>query len=365
MRTVIFFWLCISTSLCCVASDASSTSPFHLTFREIAKDVWLAQRPDPMRLPVMGNGLIIITKDHVTLVDGVGSRAMGRQIVAKVQQLTDLPVRFLVISHWHGDHNLGAQPVLDAWPDARLIAHSFTRQAMLGAPMDYVAQSKATIHDTVRNAETAIASGRDTLPPAVLEKYQDFVNWGDTIATEVEAFDIVPPQITFTDRLTLHAGPPIELLHFGYGNTKGDVIVWLPRQRIVFTGDTVVYPVPFGFGSYVSTWPQVLQDILDLEPALIVPGHGDPMSDGGYLGQLQELFSDVWTQVRPLASSGLEIDEVRERVSLEKHRALFAKDDAWLQSRFDAWFATPIVEAAFNEASGIENEALHPQDHGH
>lgn len=119
--------------------------PFTLIRRPLLADVWLLQRPQPERQPVMSNGLIVINEDHVVLVDGCGSPLLADRAAAEIQALTPLPLRYLVITNWHGDHHLGAYRLREHWPQLEIISHGYTREAMGGAPMSYLPQLQAEL----------------------------------------------------------------------------------------------------------------------------------------------------------------------------------------------------------------------------
>ena len=338
------------------------TNPFDVEFSELAPGVWLAQRPISARQPVIGNGVIILNGDHVVVVDGAGAVRTADQVIARIRELTDLPVKYLVISHWHGDHNLGAHRYKEAWPGLEIVGHRFTRQAMLGAPMDYVAEYKENLGEYLDGIAPLLEA--DELPDGRplgegRRRYLgDSLEWRDELVADMQASEVTPPTLTFEDHLVLHGERRIDIKRFGNGNTQGDAVTWLPGERILITGDVVVHPTPYGFYSYPREWAQVLRELIALDPKLIVSGHGGPLRDTQYLEDLIALFEDVANQVEPLVAEGLDLEQVRERVDLSAHKAKLAGDDDWLLSRFDAWFATPIVEAAYNVAAGVENEQL-------
>jgi glyoxylase-like metal-dependent hydrolase (beta-lactamase superfamily II) len=94
--------------------------------------------------------------------------------------------------------------------------------------------------------------------------------------------------------MTLGQGPErIELLWFGLGNTRGDLVVHLPSQGIVASGDLVVAPVPFAFNSYPASWVNALDSLLALNPRVLVPGHGSVMRDLGYVRSVRDWLARI------------------------------------------------------------------------
>jgi glyoxylase-like metal-dependent hydrolase (beta-lactamase superfamily II) len=163
----------------------------------------------------------------------------------------------------------------------------------------------------------------------------------------------VAPTEIFEDRLTLPDRiRPVEVRFLGRANTAGDAIVWLPRQRVVFTGDVVVAPVPYGFNSYPSDWIEVLNQLRALDYAVLAPGHGQPMRDSAYLDRLIAMLSDVRTQVAPLATTDLTAGAASAQVNLDAARDRLVGEDRWLRRWFRNYWKDPIVSSALREARG-------------
>jgi glyoxylase-like metal-dependent hydrolase (beta-lactamase superfamily II) len=140
-------------------------------------------------------------------------------------------------------------------------------------------------------------------------------------------------------------------MFLGRANTDGDAIAWLPRQRVVATGDIVVTPAPFGYGSYPADWIRVLERLKALHFALLIPGHGAPMTDAAYLDRLIGTLADVRNQVGAFARQGLSLDEVRARVDYSAQSAIFGEPPGG-HGIFELNWLTPITESAYLEARG-------------
>src|SRR5262249_3907268 len=133
------------------------------------------------------------------------------------------------------------------------------------------------------------------------------------------------PTEGFADRLEIaDARAPVQALFLGRANTDGDAVVWLPRQRILVTGDTVVAPFPFGFGSYPANWLQVIAKLRAYPFRTLIPGHGPPQRDRAYLDKLAAALTQVRTEVGPLAKQGVALPEVQRRITVDPDAARFA-----------------------------------------
>lgn len=338
---------------------------FDLEWKELAPGVHVGQRPDPMRYPVVCNTVIVIGSDGVLVFDGGGFPTQGDQVAAKVKALTPKPVKFIVISHWHGDHNRGISPILDANPGAQVVGHEFTKAAMLGAPMQRIhkAEVAGDARDTAEAIRKALADNKfldgSPLDPAERPFFERFV--ADNVAHQAELarMKITPPTIVFDKELYLKLGDrTVELRHFGPANTKGDAVMLLRDAGIVASGDIVVAPIPYAFGSYPASWVSVLRELNGTRYKTLVPGHGPLQTDTTFLDLMGEALTLVASQVNAAVAQGKPAREVFKSVDLSRVEQRFTKGDPILQRFFGFYFRDPAIESALNVAKGIENEKL-------
>ncbi|MFF9778143.1 MBL fold metallo-hydrolase [Streptomyces sp. NPDC013978] len=200
---------------------------------EVADGVYAFVQPDGGWC-LNNAGLVVGEGGHSVLVDTAATETRARQLRAEVLRRTATPPRTVVNTHFHGDHTFGNH----LFPEAVVVAHERTRSDM----------AAAGLHLT-------------SLWPDVC--------WGD--------IELVLPEVTFRDALTLHAGGVrVELLHLGpAAHTTNDTVVWLPEQRVLFTGDLVMSGVtPFCVMGSVSGSLDALERMRRLDPLVVVPGHG-------------------------------------------------------------------------------------------
>ena len=135
----------------------------------------------------------------------------------------------------------------------------------------------------------------------------------------------------------------------GPGNTDGDVAVYVPKERVLATGDLLVHPIPYSFNAHPESWARVLARLAGLDAAAIVPGHGPVFRDKEYLLAVKALLESVAAQARAAKQRGLSVEEAQRAVDLESFRKRFAGDDP---SRNDAWtgyFLNPAVASVYAE----------------
>ena len=346
------------------APAALASDPFAMEWRELAKGVWVGVRPVSYRPPVMTNTTIVIGETGVLVFDAAGFALQGERLAKKVAELTDKPITHIAISHWHGDHNLGDYAVLEKFPHAEVIAHEFTARYNASPNGE-----KATPRDPKAEAEyrakvekalaTGVRSDGTPVTPILRKFYVELLENYDRVNEEVARQQPVQPTRTMTDKLVIDlGGRTAELRHIAPGNTKGDMFLWLPEERILASGDIVVSPTPYGFFSYPRSWAGVLRELKSFDAKFIVPGHGDIMTDTSYLDLLAETMDLVANQVDAQVKAGKSLDDTRAAMDWSSVEQRFTGGDDMLAFLFKLWFKTPIVEAQYNLATGKDNESL-------
>lgn len=327
----------------------------------LAAGVYALNEDNVFHIQPRGNVEVIEQSDGVVLVDGGGSPAGAEQVIGFVRSKTPKPVTAIVITHWHGDHALGVSRLLQEWPDARVISTGPTSDMLTSPEADrYMPGDDADKNAAyMANIQGGVAFLTDASQD---QKYSEAERAGFAqAATEYEQFGRematarrVAPTETFEHSLTLADNShPVEVMFLGRANTAGDAVVWLPRQKVVITGDLVVAPIPFGFNSYPEEWIGVLNQVRDLNYAVLVPGHGRPMRDTTYVDLLISMVTDVRAQVAPLASSDMDAAAINAAVELDDAQATIAGDDPWLGRWFRDYWKEPIVSSALREARGV------------
>ncbi|MBA3562491.1 MAG: MBL fold metallo-hydrolase [Gammaproteobacteria bacterium] len=281
----------------------------------------------------------------------------GRRMADEVRKLTNKPVRYVVNTHWHDDHHGGNQVYREIWPDVEFISHARTRTDAIEQSHEPRAGNTARLEKAIPDLERWLGTGEDDegkpLDAARRKRVEQAIAFYRAAIPELESIEPTTPDLTFEDALVLRRGErTIEIRWLGLGNTRGDVVVFLPRERIVATGDLVVHPIPFGFGSYYADWPDTLGNIDALEADIVFPGHGAVQRDSAYIDQLRALFHDLVVNVEVAIADGANLEETQERVTLAEWKEKFAGSDDRKQRSFTAFFVQPAVERAWRQAMG-------------
>jgi len=333
-----------------------SASPFAVAVEKITDGVFVARRPISWRLPVQANVTIVINENDVVLVDGAGLPAHAAEVIAAIRRLTDKPVSTILTTHWHGDHNLANAVYRREYPGVRIVAHENTRNAMADGVMEYALGAteekiRPGIDYMLQQADEAQASGA---PAEVVKFWQGYAQDYEAQLREYMKVELVLADETFSERYVLHRGErTLEFLYLGNANTDGDAILWLPKEKIVATGDIVVLPTPYGFGSYPAEWGATLRAIRQLGFETLVPGHGEVQHGTDYVDKLIRLMDDISAQGRAAIANGAgSEDELRAAIDFSVHEAAIAGKDPLLRFLFNLWFEKPIIRSVFIESTG-------------
>jgi len=339
------------------ASAIAAGGVFDFEFEELAPGVWAGVRADGPRFPVMGSATFVISEAGVVVYDGGGMPAMSEQLIAKIRSLTDMPVTHVVTSHWHGDHNFGVYRFSEEFPNVQFIAHEFTRDVMNSARINYVDRERGFIEENFEEFQRIIETGVDSdgEEHSELDRagYQDMVDNRDVIDAEFLRAKVTPPNIVFSDKYLIESGTrSIELLFLGHGNTAGDIVMWLPDEKIVATGDIVVLPTPYAFNVPPRAWSQTLRNINALDYEILVPGHGEIQRDTRYVDLIIEASDSIAAQRDAMLADGMSNEEVQQALDFSAFEERFTHGDEYTKTFYDAYFVNPFRAAAIKELSG-------------
>jgi glyoxylase-like metal-dependent hydrolase (beta-lactamase superfamily II) len=285
------------------------------TFTRIADDVYIAVGTG--NLTVMSNAAIVINENDVLVVDSHVSPAGAYALQQELRAITPKPIRYVVNSHYHFDHAHGNQIY---GPSVEIIGHEFTRKALA----EGTSMRGRTVARFIQPIPTQIANLRAQLDTATDEaaraSLQRRLSIQENFKAATDAVRPTPPTVVLNDRLTLYrGGREIRLLFLGRGHTGGDVVVHLPAERIVMTGDLMLGGIPYMGDAYIQDWIETLEKLQQLEFDVILPGHGQPVRDRARVDHLQAYFRDLWGQIVELHRQGVPAAQAAQRIDLRAH----------------------------------------------
>ncbi len=326
------------------------------TVETLAPGVHAFVRTEPAGMMFDANNLAVIGEEDVLVVDSNATAESSREVIRALRKLTLKPVRYLVNTHWHLDHFEGNAAWREAYPGLEVVGHAATREELAGIGARNRAGMLEFGPGMVEALRKRVAEGRDRDgKPLDAETKAAHASDADQAARYLEAtraVTFVPPTVEVSDRLTLRSGTrTVEILYPGPGHTRADLVVWLPAERIVATGDLVVSPVPLiGNTARPLEYPATLDRLLALGAATWLPGHGPVMRDDAYARRVRDLAAAIRDGVKASVAAGASLEETRKRVDLARFRAEFAGASTLRASLFEMYVAQPAIEAAWRHA---------------
>jgi len=270
----------------------------------VTDGVYVARWPEMMR---GSNVTLIINESDVFVVDGSYSPRAARAVIAQIQKLSDKPVRFLMNTHAHGDHYWGNQAYVQTYPGVELIAHRSTREDMVDLGSEELQEFSAFLPRAIASYQRTAEKNSGALAAFFRMAAED----SEVLLEESQQIKITPPTLTFAKNMVIHRGVrEIQIHYFGRGNTRGDAVVYLPREKVVIAGDLVVHPTPYGFGSFPKDWIQTLHQVAALDFEYLIPGHGEVQRDKAYLELLIEILEFVVDEVEQAVAAGLSLEDL-------------------------------------------------------
>jgi len=249
-----------------------------VSFEQLSEHAWAyTAEGDP-------NTGIVIGDDAVLVADTQATPAMAADVIRRIRTVTDKPIKYVVLTHYHAVRVLGAS-------------------AYMAEGGQQILASQDTYDLIVERGEADKASEIGRFPRLFqnVESVPAGMTW---------------PTITFTGKLTLWLGKlEVQLLQLGRGHTKGDTVVWLPGEKTLLSGDLVEFDAtPYAGDAYFQDWPQTLDNIAALKPQALVPGRGPALKGEAQvhagLDATRSFISDVWTHVKAGVDAGQDLNTV-------------------------------------------------------
>ena len=288
-------------------------------FNKVAEGVYHAVGTGA--LAVIGNGAVIVNDDDVVIVDDHVSPAAAWVLLEEVKRLTPKPVRYVINTHFHFDHAHGNQ-IFGAGVD--IIGHEFTREMLTGGKSLQMPLYKSYVDPMPAQVETLrgrVAAEKD---PAARAKLQTQLSVTENNLASQKELRTVPPNVTLRTEMTLFRGSrEIQIKFLGRGHTAGDVVVFLPREKVVITGDFLTAALSNLSDSYPDEWVASLDALKKLDFTTVLPGHGEAFTDRAKIDYYQAYLRDVWTEVSRLKQQGVSAEEAVKRIDLSRHKEHF------------------------------------------
>jgi len=296
-------------------ASQADRNPKKMSFRRLSANAWaFTAEGDP-------NSGVIVGEDGVMVIDTQATPLMAREVIRRIRRVTSKPIKYIVLSHYHAVRVLGAR----AYRAQQIIASEGT----LGLIRE---RGKADMASEIGRFPR-LFRGAKSIPG---------LTW---------------PTLVFKDELTVMMGQlEVRILHPGPGHTGGDTIVWIPSQRVLFSGDLVEYETGIYTGdAHLEAWPHTLERLRALKPRALVPGRGAALATPAACDRAIRYTSDfvrsLYANARQGARSGKSLKQVYQ-LTRRKMDPRYAKYPIYEHCMpFD-------VSRAYDEARGIKHPRI-------
>lgn len=255
----------------------------------------------------LSNSGAVVLEDGLLLYDSHLSPALVAEALARLEAVTDKPLRYVVHSHFHGDHVGGA------WAYARgveIISHAWTRERLLR----YYAELPQVLPKRIADNEKSLAEGQD---PARRARAASYLELDRALLARVTARAPVPNStLTFDSKVMLHRGREVQVFFLGRGHTGGDAVLYLPDARLAFLGDLLfTRTLPNVGDGHTQEWIETLEKVLLLGAERFVPGHG-PVSSAADVRAFIDYLKWLRGAVEPFVREGRSLEQAKREVTL-------------------------------------------------
>lgn len=321
----------------------------------VVEGVYAIIRREPPSLWFNPNNVFIVGKKDVIVVDSNIGSEFTHEVLVALRKITDKPVRYVVNTHWHEDHIIGNRVYKEAFPNVEFIGH---RSTLTDLPTIGAANRKGSVQNGrgfVGLLEGKIENGENLAGQKLTDEeklgYSSDIKLVSSYLAQANKFETILPTVLVDDRFDISQdNRRIEVRYLGKAHTAADLIVYLPDEKIVITGDLIVHPVPLvGSTSYPLDYAATLDRLLALDADVIIPGHGPVMRDKAYLKSMIGLLTSIKQQTEIAAKRGDTLEQMRKSVDLEEFRKLFAGDSQHKSLIFRNYITLPAVAAAHRQ----------------
>jgi glyoxylase-like metal-dependent hydrolase (beta-lactamase superfamily II) len=267
------------------------------------------------------NSGIVVGDKGVLVVDAQATPRMAQDVIARIRQVTDKPVTHIVLSHYHAVRVLGAS----GYPDAEIIASDVTR--------DLIVERGQQDMDSEIGRFPRLFRGKESIPG---------LTW---------------PHVVFHKRMTLWMGErEVQIIHIGRSHTAGDTVVWLPKEKVCFAGDTVEFgATPYCGDAHFADWSATLAAVRALGAEKLVPGRGRSLMNKAEveeaLAGTAAFTSDLFAIARAGAAKGATLKQVYDQAM----DAMRPKYGSWVIFEHCMPFN---VTRAYDEAKGLDHPRI-------
>ena len=280
------------------------------------------------------NAAIILLGDSVLVVDTHSKPSAARALIEQIKKITDKPVHYVVNTHFHWDHYQGNEAYPSSWPaGVEIISSEATRANIEQRGIPRVKHEIVTMPAEIEKLKADLAKTSD---PKQKDEIQKNLQQAEAYLAELKSMQVTLPTMTFDRSLILHRkARTVEIFWLGNAHTNGDIWVYLPKEKVLVTGDALHGWTPFMGDSYPYDWIQTLDTAEKLDFDQVLGGHGDVMQGKQKFELWKQYFRDLLDETAQSYSAGASLEDAQKQVS----KLLIAK----YADKFDPGFPKSVI----------------------
>lgn len=321
----------VATILALLAGAPGLAAQELFALEKVADNVYAALAAP--RTPINCNAAVVVYDEGVLVVDTHSRPSSAKALIRQIAGITDKPVRYAVNTHFHWDHAQGNRAYPAAFPrQVAIVSSTATRENLRLEGLERVKGQLDAAPREIEDLRKRLASAGDA---AEQTRLRDQLRQQEEYLAELQQLELVLPDVTFDKTLIFHrTDVDIVLLFLGRGHTNGDVVAYLPKQRVVATGDLLHGWMPYMGDSYPPEWVATLDALEKLEFDYIIGGHG-AVKPKSHLRVFRNYLADLIDHVRRAKAGGASLEQAIATVTA----ALKPKYDAAMDGRLDSAIA--------------------------
>jgi len=302
------------------------------------------------------NAAVIVNRDHVLVVDTHSKPSAAKALIRQIRdEITKLPVRYVVDSHLHGDHAMGNA----AYPEVfgagvEVISSVKTREWLEKLGLPRLKASLDSLPKQIADLRARLDAINDESQRAALRAHVEGL---EAYQKEMTPPRVTLPTMTFERRLVIHrGGREIHLLFLGRAHTAGDVVAFVPSERVIATGDLMHGLLPYMGDGFPDEWPATLRALEALEFDRVIPGHGSIQEGKSVLAQFRGYVEEVTERVTRGLERGEALAELGKTITPSTLVSLKANDmRRRVEHELGTLFPIPEKPAAMLDGSVTSN----------
>jgi glyoxylase-like metal-dependent hydrolase (beta-lactamase superfamily II) len=263
---------------------------------------------------VNSNAAIIVNEDGVVVVDSHSKPSAARLLVEQIKGLTSKPVRHVINTHFHWDHWQGNEVYPSVYGSVEVITTEITREALQTEGLKRIQDQLGTVPEEIKKLQVEIAAATNLERKIQLE---DDLRQAEHYLAELKGLRPTLPTVTFDTSLRLlKTDREIHLRYLGRAHTAGDLFVYLPKEKVVVTGDAVIEWSPFMGDGYPLDWVATLKRLEQLDFTHMIMGHGQ-VAGKDWLRLFSNYIEHLVDAVKRHASAGVPLADITRLVPEE------------------------------------------------